>query len=90
MTSPKVKSGGDARTALLRACLDMSERDAAVTLAWIENEGPYRLESLLSGCLNRLAGEPATILDRTQPTPKDDAITALAAAVDLLVQSSKE
>ena len=86
---PLLKSEAiDARTALLRACLDMSERDAAVTLAWVQSNGPERLETLLTGCLGRLAGEDTQIV---QPPPgkvtRDDAITAIAAAVDLLVRA---
>lgn len=86
MSQPETNSTPDARTALLRACLDMSERDAAVTLAWIESNGPQRLESLLTGCLGRLAGEDTPIIPEAKPT-RDDAITAIAAAVDLLVRS---
>jgi hypothetical protein len=77
-------SAVDGRTALLRACLDMSDREVAVALAWIESNGPKRLDALLNSCLGRLAGEP-TNLAEGRKTNRDDAITAISAAVDLLV-----
>lgn len=77
-------STSDGRTELLRACLDMSDREVAVALAWIESNGPERLDALLSSCLGRLAGEP-TNLAEVRKINRDDAITAISAAVDLLV-----
>ncbi len=77
-------SAVDGRTALLRSCLDMSDREVAVALAWIESNGPKRLDALLNSCLGRLAGEP-TNLAEGRKTNRDDAITAISAAVDLLV-----
>ena len=77
-------STADGRTALLRACLDMSDREVAVALAWIESNGPKRIDALLNSCLGRLAGEPETVEDGRK-TSRDDAITAISAAVDLLV-----
>jgi hypothetical protein len=77
-------STSDGRTELLRACLDMSDREVAVALAWIESNGPKRIDALLNSCLGRLAGEPATLAEGRKMN-RDDAITAIAAAVDLLV-----
>lgn len=77
-------STSDSRTALLRSCLAMSDREVAVTLAWVESNGPKRLDALLNSCLGRLAGEPTTLAE-SRKTNRDDAITAIAAAVDLLV-----
>ena len=75
----------DGRTALLRACLNMSDREVAVALAWVESNGPQRLDALLNSCLGRLAGEP-TLLAESRDTSGDDAITAISAAVELLVK----
>ena len=79
----------DVRTALLRAVIDLSDHEAEVTLAWLHNDGPARVDDLLAGMLRTLSGEKDVPILKPEDTTRDDAIAAIAAALDLLIQSPR-
>ncbi len=86
MAKNKTTTWDDPKTELLRRVLELDEREAGLTLAWIDNEGPKRLEGLLDGCLSHLRGERVRLTTAEATRSRDDAIEAIAAAVDLLIQ----
>lgn len=81
----------DAKTALLRRVLELDETESSLTLAWLDNEGPKRLNGLLNGCLSHLQGRPVPLATECAEdlSDRDDAIEAIAAAVDLLIRQRR-